>query len=139
MGPTVEHCLVNGKRCSKCCEILTMKETKNFREWRDYVKKYGIPDSDNKQNDQIYKMVRPISKRRAKKLNPHLVSVIGNRQSYFVCIYFTGSSCRNYENRPATCSGYPYYGKTKSEWFESGEYLNGPLYDKNCTFYIKVS
>ena len=135
----MDHCIVNGKRCSKCCEVLTMKETKSFREWRNYVKKYGIPDGSNKQDDHLFEMVRPISKRRTKKLNPHLVSVSGNNQSYFTCIHFTGSGCDNYKNRPSTCHKYPYYGKSQSEWFESPEYLRGGLYDKDCTFYIKIT
>lgn len=128
-----EHCMINGERCSKCCEVLTIKSSKNFREWMRYVRRYGYPKDYI--GDKIYDMIRPISKRRAKKLNPHLVEKVGSRSNYWTCKHFTGSGCGDYENRPKMCSAYPHYGRTLKEWEESDEYKWGGLYHIECTFY----
>lgn len=129
-----EHCMINGQRCSKCCEVLTVKESKNFREWRSYVRRYGYPD-DYPQGNKVMHMLRKISKRRAKKMNPQLVNRVGRNQSYFTCKNHTDSGCSDYENRPSMCSGYPYYGRTEREWLDSDEYKRGGLYRIDCTYY----
>lgn len=128
-----EHCMINGKRCSKCCEVLTIRLTKNFNDWRKYVRRYGYPSDYN--GEKVHSMLRPISKRRAKKLNPHLVKIVGSKSNYWTCKHFTGSGCGDYENRPRMCSDYPYYGRTEKEWVESPEYKIGGLYHINCTFF----
>lgn len=132
-----EHCIVNGQRCSKCCEVLTIRESKNFREWRSYVRRHGYPE-DFKPELKVHHRVKKISKRRAKKINPDLVRRIGNNQSYWLCKSFTGSACGDYENRPDMCSGYPYYGMSEQDWFKSDHFKRGPLYSSDCTFYIEV-
>lgn len=132
----IKHCVVNGKQCSKCCEVLTMRESKNFRDWQTYVRRNGYPADFNPEM-KVYHLVRKISKRRAKKVNRKLVERVGGDQSYWTCKNFTGEGCSDYLNRPSMCSGYPYYGKTVSEWFGSDEFKRGPLYHEDCTFYIK--
>lgn len=62
----MEHCIVNGNRCSKCCEVLIIRESKIFIDWRKYVRRYGYP-IDYKNELKVYHMVRKISRRRAKK------------------------------------------------------------------------
>lgn len=128
--------MIDGKRCSKCCEVLTISESKSFREWRAYARRYGRPD--NFKGDWIYQMLRKISKRRAKKINPKLVSRVGSNQSYWLCKYHSGSGCDNYEGRPRMCSEYPYYGRTLEEWQKSEEMKRGALYTEGCTYYIEV-
>ena len=136
----IEHCMVNGERCSKCCEVLTMKESSSFREWRAWCRKYDVQGKE----DKLYKMVRKISKRRAKKINPHLVSIVNNNQAYFTCKNLTSSGCGIYEDRPDTCSGFPYYGKSKDEYLKEYKECdpdykgkNG-LYTPDCTYHIDV-
>lgn len=133
----MEHCIVDGKRCSKCCEVLTIIESKSFREWRSYSRRYGYPD-DFSNEHKLPHLVRKISKRRAKKKNAKLVKRVNNSQSYFTCKNFTGFGCGDYENRPATCSKYPYYGKTISEWEDTDEFKAGGLYHKDCTYFIEL-
>lgn len=138
----MEHCLIDGKRCSKCCEVLTINMSASGREWMKYVRRNGyehldVKDYPDKKEYQLYGMVRKISKRRAKKINPYLVSIIKSRQSYFTCKHLTSSGCGNYKNRPKICSGYPYYGKTESEFLESRKEDKG-LYTDGCTFYIEL-
>lgn len=134
----MEHCMVNGERCSKCCEVLTMRESKNFRDWRSYARRYGYPD--NTKVDKIHHMVRKISKRRAKKINPHLLSEVGKDKSqhYFTCKNLTENGCGAYESRPRMCSEFPHYGRTEREWQESDEFKGGGLYDKDCTYHIQI-
>lgn len=146
----MEHCLIDGKRCSKCCEVLTINMSASGREWMKYVRRNGyehldIKEYPDKKELQLYGMIRDISKRRAKKINPHLVSIVKNTQSYFTCKHLTSSGCSNYENRPSICSGYPYYGKTPEEFIkihvtDPGESYKGKkgLYTDGCTFYIEL-
>ena len=102
----MEHCLINGKRCTKCCEVLTINESSSMREWMSYARQVEFddfkPDDENinKKDMQLYWMVKKITKRKAKKINPHLVSKIKTRQSYFVCKHLNASGCGNSENRP---------------------------------------
>lgn len=112
-----EHCVINGERCSKCCEVLTISESKNFRAWRAYARKHDDPDLTDEMV-KISLMVKKISKRRAKKVSPHLVRVASNAQAYFTCKNFTGTGCGAYENRPKMCSDYPYYGRTPDEFIK---------------------
>lgn len=136
-----EHCVINGQRCSKCCTVLTIRESPSFREWRSYIRRNGYNElNDDKYkfvtDNKIYHLVRKISKRRAKKINPHLVSVIGNSQAYFTCKNYTGEGCSDYKNRPQICSGYPYYGKSREEFLAVDENKDEGLYNNDCTFYI---
>lgn len=122
-----EHCMINGERCSKCCEVLTIRETKKMRDWCKYIRNNGYPDDWGKGN-KVHHLLIKISKRRAKKFNPHLVRIVGNDQSYFKCKNYTGSGCGDYENRPRMCSDYPNYGQ---------KCVTGTgLYRIDCTYYV---
>lgn len=99
----------------------------------------------DKKEYQLYWMIKKITKRKAKKINPHLVSIVKNSQSYFTCKHLSESGCGNYENRPKICSQYPYYGKTPEEFIKT--YVTDPgddykgkkgLYTDDCTFYIEL-
>lgn len=137
------HCMVNGQRCSKCCEVLTIGANYNFKLWCRYVQKNGIPDNfveSEHSGDAIalYSMLKPITKRAAKKINPHLVSKVGSKQSYFTCVHYTGDGCGNYENRPRMCSDYPYYGLSKEQFEDTNTFKGKGLYTDDCTYFIEV-
>ena len=139
----MEHCIVDGKRCSKCCEVLTINMGSNGKKWMEYARRVDFDTFEpekgqDKKEYQLYWMIKKITKRKAKKINPYLVSVISNRQQYFTCKHLISSGCSNYENRPKICSQYPYYGKTESEFLESEENKKGGLYTPDCTFYIEL-
>lgn len=132
-----EHCIIDGKRCSKCCEVVTISMNKNSRERSKYIQ-YGGTYLDGS-DDQVWIMLKPISKRRAKLMNPSLVNTVGNSQSYFTCKHHKDNLCTNYENRPPMCSKYPLYGKTKEgwgKWVRDTDNLIG-LYRGDCTYYDK--
>lgn len=136
----MEHCLIDGKRCSKCCEVLTLAISANLISWVKHVRRFGYPDDF--EGDKIYHMMIKISKRRAKKINPYLVKIIGKTKGrgYFKCKNFTGTGCGIYETRPRMCSKFPYYGKTKEEFlndFNSNDNWK-PEYREDCTYYIEV-
>ena len=132
----MEHCVINGKRCSKCCEVLILDENKNIRDNINYAIKNGI-DHIHKSNPNrlIFSMLRKISKRRAKKINPPLVKEVRNKRSYYTCKNLTSKGCGIYDNRPLMCSGYPYYGLTPDEFAKTNE---KPIYNSDCTYFIKL-
>lgn len=130
------HCEIDGKLCSKCCEVLTINEKYHLRAWRAYVRRHGA-DPEQPELSKIAGMIRKISKRRAKKINPGLVKAVKNNQSYFTCKNYQGGKCADYANRPWMCSSYPLYGKSETEWGEylrSGESIIG-IYRDDCTYY----
>ena len=145
-----EHCMIDGERCSKCCEVLTISENKLIRAWLQYARRVDFKDfepDDNspKKEYQTYWMIKKISKRKAKLINPHLVSIVKNNQSYFTCKHLTDKGCGNYENRPSICSGYPYYGKSKEEFIKTNiqtlpenDKGKSGLYTDGCTYYIEL-
>lgn len=135
---SIEHCVIEGERCSKCCEVLTIFHSKNFRDWQAYVRRYGYSDDPEYKVDKIYHILRKISKRRAKKINPLLVKRVGNTQSYFTCKNLTSNGCSDYDNRPIMCSAFPHYGRTQEEWENSSEFKSGGLYHEDCTYHIPV-
>ena len=135
-----KHCVIDGKQCSKCCEVLIMNVNYNYILWCRYIQKYGVPDGTQLSADCIYTylMVRPIKRRLAKKINPTLVSHTSSKSKYFTCKHFTGFGCGSYENRPEMCSQYPLYGRSASEWASSEEFKRGGLYDDDCTYYLEL-
>lgn len=128
----MEHCLIKGARCTKCCQVLTIHVGKNYKDWCKYVRRYGYP-VDFK-GSRVYHLFRQISKRRAKKINRHLVEQIGNSQQYFTCKNLCEKGCKDYSNRPDTCSGYPFYGRNREVM--SVEQL--PLYSPDCTYFVEI-
>lgn len=127
-----EQCVINGERCSTCCKVIILPSSKNVRDW---ISHYRRTDEESGSGDGILKLVRRISKRRAKKINPYLVKTVGSdrRFGYYLCRNYTGSGCADYENRPYTCSGYPRYGMTEEQW--SNRDLPDPEYRIECTYY----
>lgn len=127
----VEHCVIDGKLCSKCCEVLMgrydsrhISISKKLR--YDHSLKSTYPD---------FWIMRKISKRRAKKINPYTVKLAGNNREYFTCVNYKGGRCTDYEGRPRMCSNYPYYGKTE-EVFKALRYQ--PEYREDCTYFINL-
>lgn len=132
-----EHCIIDGERCSKCCEVLTIRESGNFRQWLAYARRHG--ESSAPVTHRHHLMLVRVSKRRAKKINPKLVKSVGCKQSYFKCKNFTGSGCGIYETRPKICSHYPYYGIEKEKFLSDAISNNDKgLYADGCTYYIEL-
>ncbi len=135
---TKEHCMIDGKRCTKCCEVLGLScYNKNLREKFSYFRRN--PEKVSSKEQQVFTMLRKISKRRAKKKNSYMVKRFTrngvNGQSFFTCKHFKNGKCNNYENRPTMCSGYPYYGQTEEEFKKSKTYPVAGEYRIDCTFY----
>lgn len=128
-----EHCMIDGNRCSKCCEVLTIRDSKNFREWRAHVRRYGA-DSPSSDIEKVSRIVRKISRRRAKLKNPGLVGGVKNQQAYFTCKNYQNGACADYAGRPYMCSGYPYYRKEKADFLADPRNLIG-LYRPDCTYF----
>lgn len=110
-----------------------------------YARRHGSDKLTNhaESERQIYTMIKQVSKRRAKKINKRLVGLVKNKQAYFTCKHLTSSGCGNYQNRPAICSGYPYYGLSKSEFkqkyvTENDSESSAGLYSENCTYYVEL-
>lgn len=79
--------------CTECCKAPTV-----FR--------YVYPGRKKSYPDLIY--WKRISKRRAKKLNPHLAKYVQGHGtvSHFRCTKLTDTGCSVYEDRPRICSSY---------------------------------
>ena len=142
---TVEHCMVNGERCTKCCQVILLNKRAFSYAWSRYVR---LPNYDIEHTKKVWgtdsfnilTMLKPIKKRLAKKLNPH---VFKNRAwvkntKFYTCRHLTDNGCGNYEGRPNMCSEYPYYGKTKEQWEEQANENGVSPYDPDCTFFINV-
>lgn len=109
-------CVINGERCTKCCQAINLPMSlydaqKIFRKRRE---------ASSEIKDDIWFVSNnwtPISRRRAKKINPYLVKRQDKIQaenknrnlSYWVCNKLTESGCGIYKTRPKVCSGYPIY------------------------------
>lgn len=132
----MEHCMINGKRCSKCCEVLTLKLSKWSRDLQKRARRENVPDY---KDVHTFTMITKISKRRAKKKNKFLVDQVGNTQDYYTCKNLKDGICTNYENRPSMCSKYPNYSNTEAEWkkwvLETDNLIG--LYTPDCTYYDK--
>lgn len=145
-----EHCVVNGKQCTRCCEVLQLNDNRHVRTWYNFIKanpEYKGKTKDEKDTVKTFKMLRMISKRRAKKINKFLVDTMTSlskkdaknkgteraQSIYFTCVHFDGKKCTNYENRPDMCSLYPRYGRKTKECTSSDIYAEG-----NCTWTLKL-
>ena len=131
MSEEKEHCMIDGNRCFTCCQVIVLNETGKLRGWISYVRNHGYPKDFA--GDNLFHRVTKISKRRAKKINPYLVKRVGNAMSYYTCSSFTGSGCGDYENRPETCSQFPYYGEKPSVWLS--DIASFPTYRNDCTYH----
>ena len=98
--------------CTQCCKAIHLhKSVLNFR---------GNPKAVGDVNFVLSNW-KPISIRRAKKLNPHIfdksfhgakrVVKIKRDMIFFKCKNLTDTGCLAYENRPTVCSGYPFYDR----------------------------
>lgn len=116
------HCVVNGSRCTKCCQVLQINVHRN------YLFKNNVVDGDT-----LRSMLIPISKRRAKIINSRMVDIAGSSVFYYKCKNLTEKGCGIYDKRPDMCSGYPDYGRERIEVKEYG----GGLYHQDCTYYAQ--
>lgn len=148
---SMEHCMINGKRCSKCCEIILLNRHSFPYSWLEYARRYMKKDNYDREECEkllggvepvdLLLMLKPIKKRIAKKRNPHMFKenpLWIKHSKFFECEHLTENGCGNYENRPPMCSRYPYYGKTKEEWAEHIAETGDSGYTADCTFFVEV-
>jgi len=87
------------KGCGECCKVVLLTSP-NPKKWR----KKPVDHS------WLLKLKR-IRKKDAIKIRPILKKVGWKGLKYYKCPYFNykTNSCTNYENRPYTCSAFPFY------------------------------
>lgn len=113
-------CVIEGKQCTSCCEAIMLNVSRDHLAGRK-----GDPEF-------ILENWKPISKRRAKKINPYMIKEYHSAgSSYWSCKNVTKSGCGIYEKRGQVCSGYPLYEQT-IESFARGGYRK-PEYHAECT------
>lgn len=110
-------CITKGNiRCSKCCEVLHI----HGPSWERVVRgKLNATDGD-----QMLSLFTRISKRRAKKLNPHMFNREMPKEqkdflktaAFFTCNALINGVCSVYKDRPNICRIYGNKGKTYNEY-----------------------
>lgn len=100
----MSNCIIEGKRCTMCCQAIILQ--------MPYRVLLGTNIGGDKHN--IMKTYwKPISKYRAKKINPYLFERFTEEQikemHFYKCTALTEEGCGVYDNRPMTCSEYPWY------------------------------
>lgn len=135
----MESCIINNKRCTKCCDCIRVP----FNTKLDRLFK-GVDDVNNlsEQSDLwfAFKNWTLVSENIAEKLNPFLFNGLQpkNEFMYFICSKLTDNGCSIYPDRPRVCRDYPYIigmsYKDKYNFFNV--YPNGE-YTKGCTEIIK--
>lgn len=85
--------------CTKCCDVPTL-----FNQYIPHRIRKGISD---------LRHWKKISKRRAKKRNPHLIGKIKldriKTAMFFKCVQLSDNGCLIHPEKPDVCSGYPRY------------------------------
>jgi Fe-S-cluster containining protein len=87
-----------GKRCYECCRVVHINVHQAHNAF--VTKKVNVTDGD------ILKRIwKPISRRKAKKINPYVVK--GKKDmAYFTCKWLGSSGCSRYSERPDVCRRY---------------------------------
>lgn len=126
----------DGTLCSACCTVISLNTPITHSQFKDARKASKV--KVNKYSE--VGMLRPISRRRAKILNPFLVkkmdSIADAKPSFYKCMHYKNGICNIYEARPYMCRQYPFYGRGGSlkDWEEAGLQY-GAQYDKDCGYY----
>ena len=95
--------------CSDCCKAIGLRKLSPAME------------KDLKETNSMPKGWERISKRIAKKLNPHmfrkgsLPNTWRSNSTYFKCNHLKDYGCEIHKESPYVCSGYPYYGNSLEE------------------------
>jgi Fe-S-cluster containining protein len=115
------------RRCGWCCRTIALEHSK------EVFKVTANPD-----HKFIYENFTEMSSEEAVKLNPHVAGIVeeykqGERSLYWYTCSHLGDDnrCKDYENRPMFCRGYPWYGQAPPE--------KGFLYGPNCGFTVDLS
>lgn len=100
-------CVINGKRCSKCCEVIHV--SKDAGEIVRGTSKIGSLRSDDEPARHHWK---PMSKRRAKNKNPYMFGAgwpghaknwLRKSAAFFSCTALAEGVCSIYDDRPNIC------------------------------------
>jgi len=92
-----------GKRCTSCCKVVHISKPYEVIIWK-CSDKFNLQDKE-----YIRKNWVRVSKRRAKKINPHMFKLSTSswgHMSFFTCKQLTEEGCGDYENRLLVCSRY---------------------------------
>ena len=93
---------VGNKRCTKCCEAIHIATKAYFNLWKPSRATTTYTDGD-----KIRSYWLPISKRRAKKINPCITTKGNVGMSYFKCKKLTkGIGCSVHSDKPQVCLSY---------------------------------
>lgn len=137
----MEHCVIGGVPCSKCCEVIALDN-------KDYQFLLDVRDS----LDYDYAgMLTPMSAEEAVSLNPLMQERItlnasqgGKGVFFYSCKYLKDNMCSNYEGRPSMCYNYPYrrggFVDTRFHLVLSiAQYQRKePAYAKGCTYLPEI-
>lgn len=114
------------KQCGMCCKAIALEHPKDV-----------FKITTNADHKFIYKNFKQLTEEEAIELNPTITRIIeefkeGGRPLYwYTCSYLQDDNrCKDYENRPTFCRGYPWYGKAPPEL--------GFLYGPNCGFRVDL-
>lgn len=99
-------CVVNGERCSKCCEAIHVTKAAG-----DIIKGVSKLRSLHQDDEVIQKYWVQITKRQAKKINPYMFSSGWGKDVkkwlsqavFFKCTALIDGQCSIYDHRPNIC------------------------------------
>jgi Fe-S-cluster containining protein len=122
-------------QCGKCCETLAVISL-DEQQWNNRLDRYNAdPEKEAAFSTDMKFLVEScerLTKEEAIKRNPILqqwIDKAGRELVFFTCKNLKDNKCSIYQNRPAICSGFPFY---------SQDYTLLPLdfllYDENCGF-----
>lgn len=143
-------CVIDGQRCTKCCQAIVLSMPahdvfKKLRMSRDFT---GEVRGDLSFVGENWV---PISRRRAKKINPYMVAMqrrvvidaghktskLIQKVSYWTCNNLTPSGCGVYEDRPSVCRDYPVYPVYSADYVK--ELAGRPAdYRPECTEWPRI-
>lgn len=138
----MNHCVVKGERCTKCCEVIRMSDPEGSLT----ALMKGIHPTIDGDLKFMVKYWKIIPEYKAFEINPHLKTYVQdwineefvNDFIYFSCSQLTDEGCGIYENRPDVCRDYPFYNQNEIEWNANNKHFGkyGGEYTENCTYYL---
>lgn len=124
MGSNIMGCIIEGARCTKCCEAITLP-----------VSRKRLGEMAGEDARFILANWKPMSKRLAKKVNPYLFASVPELRSskkwrLYRCTALTPDGCGKYDERPPVCRNYPHYGRPGDP--------SEPEYHPQCTEWVRI-
>jgi Fe-S-cluster containining protein len=122
-------CTINGQQCTACCRTITLKYT------REMLRRTQGSDAAF-----IRANWKPVSRRLAKKRNPHMFSYYGHQaKAFYRCARVTDAGCSVYDDRPSVCKDYPLYGRSYESVAQAVAARElQPEYHADCTEWPRI-